>query len=171
MPIVLLPSRASVARSIVDKSLENTSLEERPQRKIFWNDEFETLTELKSDLKRLPSSQIPQKRMCRIRAESALPAYSRDLFGESGQAVGRRATTFDDLCFGPGLSDGMDDVFMVACMLLLLNGVAMVIYLRLQRWRPRQNVRKDQFVAASIVVGPDLETGVRSTFLVSKEMD
>lgn len=72
----------------------------------------------------------------------------------------QRFATLADGCVDGGLTDGLENVWMVACMLLLVNGVAIAIVLRLRRWRPVRGVRQDQVITVSTIVEPDLKTGV-----------
>jgi hypothetical protein len=161
MPRVWTPVRDSIARRLVVETFETASLEERPQRKIFWNDDFDNLIDLPSQIERLPSSQKPPKQMCRtqIDATSSLANIGSSFEG-SIQAMEQRSATLADGCFDGGLNDRLENVFMVACLLLLANGAAMAIYLQLRRWRPVRDVHQDQLVTASTILGPESKTEV-----------
>jgi hypothetical protein len=158
MPRVLHPIRESIARSIV---LKTTSLEERPQRKMFWNDEFDSLTDLPSESVHPPPSQKPRKQTCRTQIDAmSSPANTCSSFEGSRQAMEQRFATLANGCADGGLSDGLENVWIVACMLLLLNGVAIAIVLGLRRWRPLRGVRQEHVNTASTIVEADSKTEV-----------
>jgi hypothetical protein len=161
MPRALTPVRDSIARSLVVETFETTSPEERPQRKIFWNDDFDNLIDLPSHIERLPSSHKPPKQMCRTQIDAtSSSANIGSSFEGSIQAMEQRSATLTDSCFDGGLNDRLENVFMVACLLLLANGAAMAIYLRLRRWRPVRDVHQDPLVTASTILGPISKTEV-----------
>jgi hypothetical protein len=74
----------------------------------------------------------------------------------------RQVTTIADGCVDSGLTDRFKFCFMIACLLLLLNGVAIAIVTRLRRWRPVPDANQKQLVITSTFVEPDLMTEVRT---------
>jgi hypothetical protein len=155
MPRVLMHIRESIAGSVVDANPENTSPQERPQRKIFWSDDFDNLIDLPSKIEGMASSET---QLCRHQIDATSFADNGNPIGGPIQAIGQRDATPIDGCFGSRVGDGSENVFMVACLLLLANGAAMVIYLRLRRWRPGRDIQQEQIVAA--IVGPDSKAEV-----------
>ena len=161
MPRASTPVRDSIARRLVVEIFETTSPEERPQRKIFWNDDFDNLIDLPSHIERLPSSHKPPKQMCRTQIDAtSSSANIGSSFEGSIQAMEQRSATFADGCIDGGVNDRLENVFMVACLLLLANGAAMAIYLRLRRWTPVRDVQQYQPVAASTILGPESKAEV-----------
>jgi hypothetical protein len=157
MPRVLLPIRESIVRSVVGSNPGNTSPQERPQRKIFWNDDFDNLIDLPPEIERLAYSET---QICRHQIDATSFTESGNPIGGPRQAIGQRDAAPIDGCFGSRVGDGSENVFMVACLLLLANGAAMAIYLRLRRWRPGRDIQQERIVAASIIVGPDSKAEV-----------
>ena len=161
MPRASTSVRDSIARRLVVEPFETTSPEERPQRKIFWNDDFDNLIDLPSHIERLPSSHKPPKQMCRTQIDAtSSSANIGSSFEGSIPAMEQRSATLADGCFDGGLNDRLENVFMVACLLLLANGAAMAIYLRLRRWTPVRDVQQYQPVAASTILGPESKAEV-----------
>lgn len=144
MPRVQLPFQDSIARMVSDNTLK-TSLEERPSRKIFWNDEFDSLIDLPTENAH-PS--ISRKPLCLMRMSMATETNCINRFGESIPSVGQRAAPLGDDCFVPGFSEGFDNIWVVACLLLLVDVALIAGCLRLRLWRVALHTRHDRLDAA-----------------------
>jgi len=156
MPRVWLPLQNSIARMAADNIAE-TSLEERPPRKIFWSDEFDSLIDLPIND---AQQSVLQEQLCRMPTNIMTDTDYDNHFEGSIPLIGQRAALLSDDCFVHGFSEGLGNVLVVAFLLLLVDVALIAICLRFRLWRLALYTRRDRLTAGPSVDEPDVKMEV-----------